>query len=163
MPESVTVSARTKWLPVLSGLLVVVGFACGTSEPGAASRSPEATAPAPTQVQASPGLEVSNLVCQLDPPTMTATAVGAITNTLSFSVPLVTPVVTWLDADDESVSFRAGAEVAVIGSGEMVLFSIPSLMVNGMSACRIDMSGVPLIPVRGTVQARTVLTSELAR
>ena len=149
---------RTMLILLLSGLLALGVTACGSSITDSKGSLPEGA-----EGLDPPGLVITNLVCQLDPPTLSATAVGGISNTLSVVIPDITPVVTWLDSDGAILSSNTGPAIDRIQSGEMMLFSIPALLQDGMTACRIELSGASPVPVTGEFQAEAQLTSELAR
>ena len=151
LSASIPYRARRLWL--LPVLIVVVAAACGSSE----TETNVAQSPEP------PGLSVNDLVCQLDPPTFTATALGGIRNALPVDIPRISPVVTWLDADDAVISSKTGASIAIVPAGDTAVFSIPAILVDGMAACRIELSGAGPVPVSGKLTAEAFLTLELAK
>ena len=151
MSASIPYRASRLWL--VPGLIILFAIACGSSESGSEPiGSPEA-----------PGLSVSNLVCQLDPPTFTATVVGGINNTLMVDAVAITPVVRWLDDDGAVVFSKTGVPIGLISSGDTELFSISAILIDEMASCQIELNGLPMVPVVGELQADAILTSELAK
>ena len=146
------------WLVFVSGLIVVIAVACASSEPESI-----ADLSSGSDLVDPPGITIKNFVCQLDPPTYSATAIGGIRNALSTELVDITPVVTWLDADKTVIASKTGSAIAAIPAGDTALFSIPVLLTDGMTMCRIELIGADMYPVSGELQAEAILTSELAK
>lgn len=151
MSASIPYWASRSWF--VPGLIIVFAIACGSSESG----SEPGGSPEP------PGLSVNNLVCQLDPPTFTATVVGGIDNTLMVDAVAITPVVRWLDGDGAVVFSKTGVPIDFISAGDTELFSISAILIDEMASCQIELSGLPVASVTGELQAEAILTSELAK
>lgn len=108
-------------------------------------------------------LAVSDLVCQVDSPTLTASALGAIENNARTDQMFLLPVVDWLSADGELISSHRGRQIELLERGETALFNIPAPFQDEMARCRISISTTDSVPVIGHLEADAESTSELAK
>lgn len=140
----------------------VAGIACGPSIESPTRDNRDLFVPVRAEDE-DRGLVVHDLVCQLDHPTLTATALGRIENEMSFNVVDVTPVVTWSDGDGEEVLVRTGATIPVIQAGDIAIFSVRGPLSDEMESCGIHLEGIGDVRLKGELQADAEMTSELAR
>ncbi len=106
---------------------------------------------------------VSDLVCQLDRQTLSATAVGRIENQTAAELVNITPVVVWFDGQNEIVAASSADNIPQLGVGDSSLFSASSFLQDGTDTCGVEVRSIETLVLTGELKAGAFFTSELAK